>query len=87
MLKYSHIEPGQKIRAYDFEPIEGRGPSYVEGKVVAQILRGGAAVLEIIASKDVFGGEDVGSRVGLTVYVPQELFFESDRYERVEVID
>jgi len=33
-LKYEYIEPGQRIRAYDFEPCEGRRDRYVEGLVI-----------------------------------------------------
>ncbi len=83
MLKYSHIQPGQRIRAYDFQPMEGRTDRYVEGDVKAQVMRGGAAVLEIVCTYD----STTLCRKGLTIYVPQETDMESDSYDRVVVID
>jgi len=34
MLKYEGLQIGQKIKAYDFEPIEGRQEHYVAGRIV-----------------------------------------------------
>lgn len=73
------VQLGDKIRAYDFKPMDGRGDCYVEG--VVEVVRDTSQYFiayKITVTKDVFGGEQqVGeySRVGQTVYVPYRVDF------------
>lgn len=73
------VQLGDKIRAYDFKPMDGRGDSFVEG--VVEVVRDTSQYFiayKITVTKDVFGGEQqVGeySRVGETVFVPYRVDF------------
>jgi hypothetical protein len=80
MLKFANVaKVGQTIRAYDFKPMAGREDCFVEGTVIDINREQGYMAYKIECTKDVFGGSDQkkgkGSRVGLTVYVPQEVSF------------
>jgi len=83
MLKYEHISPGQKIRAYDFEPFgDFRDGLYVEGIVLRHEFKEGAKFLVIEADVDtsvhIRKNPNV-TRVGKEVFVPMETaFFEWD---------
>ena len=73
------VQLGDKIRAYDFKPMDGRGDSFVEG--VVEVVRDTSQYFiayKITVTKDVFGGEQqIGeySRVGQTVFVPYRVDF------------
>jgi len=82
MLKYEHIEPGQKIRAYDFEPYgDWRDDMYIEGVVVSHDHHHEAKVLVVECKKDCGPkaheqfGPNRPSRVGNTIFVPMEIAF------------
>lgn len=78
--KYEGFQVGQKIRAYDFEPLAGRAHCYVEGGIVA-VRRDGVpgapyAHYVITVTKDVYAGVEETyeshSRLGKMVLVPME---------------
>lgn len=77
MLKFAKIaEIDDVIRAYDFKPMQGRGDSYCEGKVITKgSLDCGFDAYCIKVTKSVFGGEEDADRVGKLVYVPFETSF------------
>lgn len=81
MLKFAKIaKVGQTIRAYDFKPMAGRADCFVEGTVLDITNEQGYMAYKIECTKDFFGDDGFlpkgkGSRVGLTVYVPQEVSF------------
>lgn len=93
-LKYEHIQPGQRIRAYDHVPAEGRTLRYLEGEVQQHYTdQFGVRFLLTTVEKDTTfcGNRDprTGDRVGLYVYVPMEIFAEDEEYvevPRVQVI-
>lgn len=90
-LKYEHIQPGTRIRAWDFERAEGRRDRYVEGVVVKHVWHHGAKMLEIIADVDTAFTTPTHTRVDRAVLVPMETMME-DLFEkfhggdRVEVL-
>jgi hypothetical protein len=86
MLKFEHIQPGTRIKAYDFEPIPGRPERYVTGTVVKHDEHQGAGVLVIECDGD-FAFPEEHNRVGLEVLVPMELVFEYDFTDRVQVLE
>lgn len=69
-LKYSNkFKKGDVIRSYDFIPMPGREPSYIEGKVLDPDFEiRGAAVYKIKITKDTHG-----TRVGDTGFCPHEV--------------
>lgn len=80
MLKYQHIQPGTRIRAYDFKPREGVEDWFVEGVVECHIEHEGALFLEMIVDKD-SSGVRVGERVGAAM----ETLYEFDG--RIQVLE
>ena len=77
MFKHQGHKVGQKIRAYDFEPISGRPDMYVEGVITHAVLDGTQdapyAHYLISVTKDTTRGQRTG------VYVPMEVsMFEWD---------
>lgn len=91
-MKYENVaEIGQKIRAYDFQPMEGRQDQYIEGVVVdkgwvvhpktgQQVFMG--YTIEIDADCD-----DGGDRIGDKGYVPFETTFDFEgRVQKVIVL-
>ena len=87
MLKFEGIAISSKIKAYDFEPMPGRGECFVEGVIVdAGIVGEGYKAYTIKVTRDVFAGEESDERVGEEVFVPMQTgFFEFD--ERVTVLE
>ena len=78
MLKFEGIAVGTKIRAYDFEPMEGRRDRYVEGRILrTETTELGADFYVIECEEDSAFGPDY-NRIGLEVYVPMELFMDFD---------
>lgn len=74
------VQQGDKIRAYDFKPMDGRADCFVEG--IVEAVRDTSQYFlayKITVTKDVFGGEEQPkgeySRVGETVYVPYRVDF------------
>ena len=83
LLKYEHIQPGQRIRSYDFEPLPSRPDKYVEGVVESHFEdRMGVKFLLITVDFDTI--QTLSSRVGRQIYVPMETTFDYDG--RVEVL-
>lgn len=91
-MKYENVaEIGQKIRAYDFQPMEGREDQYIEGAVLdkgwvvhpetgQKLFKG--YTIEIDADCD-----NDGDRIGDTGYVPFETTFDFDgRVQKVIVL-
>lgn len=68
------VQKGDKIRGYDFKPMDGRGDCFVEG--IVEVVNDNTNYFQaykITVTKDVFGGEEMTtehSRVGKTVFVP-----------------
>lgn len=88
MLKFEHIQPGARIKAYDFEPYPGRSERYVTGTVVEHTFEQGAKFLVIDCDGDTAFRPDSGhSRIGERVFVPMEMLFEYDTVDRVQVLN
>lgn len=87
LLKYEHIEPGTRVRAYDFEPMQGREERFVEGVVSRHDWWAHAKVLVIDCDRDTLWDRPPRSRVGEEVFVPMETSME-DSWDtpRVQVI-
>ncbi len=74
------IEKGALIRAWDFEPMEGRKDRYVEGVVIA--IENQTYHIHVTKDSDF----KIGSR--LIVHAPfQGLVFGDDNFNRIELID
>lgn len=76
------VEVGDKIRSYDFKPMDGRGDCYVEGIVTEfnALATCGYNAYKILVTKDVFDGESTpkgkkSSRIDATVFVPWRVDF------------
>lgn len=88
MLKFEDkFKVGDTIRAYDFNPIEGRRDCFVEGVVTEANMKcnndgwGGFAAYVIDCTVDSWDedGKSSHSRVGETIFVPMEVdMFEYD---------
>lgn len=82
MLKYENTANiGDNIMAYDFQPMAGRNPDYVEGTVVEITSERGYKAFKIICTLDVWNGKvlnDNGSRIHTFVYVPMETSHDYD---------
>jgi hypothetical protein len=84
MLKFDGIAEGKKIRSWDFQPMEGRDDSYVEGIIISDdaSFKTGYESYEIYVTKDT----SPLSREGDSVFVPKEVsILEWDT--RVEVLE
>ena len=73
---------GDKIRSYDFKPMDGRGDCFVEGIVTEfnALATCGYNAYKILVTKDVFDDESLpkgkkSSRVDATVFVPWRVDF------------
>ena len=77
MLRYEGIaETGDRIRAYDFEPREEIGEIFIEGVVLGQETKFGAAGYLIECDNDVCTTREVPAeftRVGDKIFVPYQL--------------
>lgn len=75
------VEVGDKIRSYDFKPMDGRGDCFVEGIVTEfnALATCGYNAYKILVTKDVFDDKSQpkgkGSRVDATVFVPWRVDF------------
>jgi len=88
-LKFEGIPVGTRIRAYDFEPMEGRPERYVEGVIIESLMTPERyAAYKIFADSDscahVNKHGDEWSRVNEAVYVPHEVTFDYDK--RIEIL-
>jgi len=91
MLKFDGIAIGSRIKAFDFEPIEGRPDCYIEGEVIQVTQVGGPfgyKAYEVFCEydswfKDGDPSED-GNRVYKNVFVPLETSHDYDN--RVQVV-
>ena len=72
MLKFEGIAVGTTIKAYDFEPMEGRTDRFVVGKIIGTRDRHSIKFYAIECKEDSAFSNDRG-RVGLIVYVPMEM--------------
>lgn len=81
------VEIGQRVRAFDFQPMEGRRDCYVEGRVTGISIEHGFKAFVVRCDVDsLYGSEGVShSRVGQAILVPMEVdFMEYDN--RIVVI-
>ena len=91
-MKFENIaDVGQKIRAYDFQPMEGRDDQYIEGVVVdkgwiihpetgRKFFKGFTISIDADSSEGRF-------RIGDTGYVPFETTFDFDgRVQKIIVL-
>jgi hypothetical protein len=85
MLKFETIATiGEKIRAYDFEPMHGREECFIEGFIQAITSERGYSAFEVLCVRDsMIAGKF--SRIGHIVYVPLETNMDYDN--RVSVIN
>lgn len=87
-LKFEGFGLGQKIRAYDFKPVEGRGDCYVEGRITSVDTSDnprGYNYYAIVCSADILGGVPTIHRIGQTICVPMQTSMDWD--DRVTLID
>jgi hypothetical protein len=78
MLKYENVaQPGDVIRAYDFERMSDRRDRYVEGTVINRKLSNEGYVYVIRCEIDEATSGKY-SRVGCVVHVPFETTFDFD---------
>ncbi len=84
-LQFEGFLPGQKIRAYDFEPRPEIGARYVEGTIVDTRKEQGARGYLIEVTKDTMYAKGDRTRV----FVPHEVAFAewAGRVELVETAD
>ena len=81
MLKFEGFEVGQRIKAYDFKPFEGREENYVLGKIIEIVTHYGAKCYLIAVEEDTM--RKAGART--EVFVPMEVaFMEYD--ERISLV-
>ncbi len=87
-LKFEGIPVGTYIRAYDFEPIEGRKDCFIEGTIKSVVDKGFLAYAIVVEydswDEDVSDIKPEHSRVGVEYFVPLESTFDYDG--RVEVL-
>lgn len=85
MLKFEGIAIGTTIKAFDFEPMEGRRDRYVVGEIRDIVTKDGAKFYVIRCQEDsAFGPKH--NRCSHDVYVPMEMMF-SDFDERITVVE
>ena len=77
MLKFEGITVGTIIKAYDFEPMEGRRDRYVTGEILDTVVRDGAKFYVVHCHKDSAFGPD-HNRIGRAVLVPMEMCMDYD---------
>ena len=77
MLKFEGIAVGSTIKAYDFEPMEGRRNRYVTGKILDTVVKDGAKFYIINCETDSAFGPD-HNRTGRDVFVPMEMCMDFD---------
>jgi hypothetical protein len=76
MLKYAKTaRVGDHIRAYDFQPLPGRGECYIEGTVMEITDEPGFDAFRVMCEVDVFAGKSCNSRVGREIFVPHQIGF------------
>lgn len=87
MLKFEHIRPGSKVKAYDFEPLEGRPECAVEGFVIGHDKTTMEHFLTLACTRDLLAEAEGSqhSRVGHLIFVPMEASMDYD--ERVVVLE
>lgn len=73
MLKFEGFTTGQKIRAFDFEPMEGRRDRYVEGEII-EVVYGDFYAYRVQVEVDTMA--PAGART--EVLVPFETTFDFD---------
>lgn len=79
-LKYEYIEPGQRIRAYDFDPCEGRRDRYVEGLVVGHYTgEGGVLFLHMEVHVDTSFMKHPRQEVMVPVETDMDCIWRTDR--------
>ena len=84
MLKYEKLAVvGDKLKSFDFEPMEGRRDRYVEGYIIKLTEQSYAYGYLIYCIKDAAFLGDY-NRVGEHVFVPYETSMEFD--DRVTVV-
>lgn len=72
-LKYENsFEIGDRIRAYDFQPMEGRNECYLEGVIVDTTTEPGYRAFVVECDTDVFDGLMHDTRIGHKIFVPME---------------
>lgn len=89
MLKYENsAEIGEVIKAYDFEPMEGRPKRFIVGRVIkkGEVIHPqyGVSMFEGFHIKITGADRDDDSRIGDIGYIPFETTFDYDG--RIEVI-
>lgn len=91
-MKYENVaEIGEKIRAYDFQPMEGRDDQYIEGVVLDKgwvvSPNGGQQLFKGYTIEIDADGDNDGDRIGETGFVPFETTFDFDgRVQKVIVL-
>lgn len=75
MLKFEgKFKVGQKIKAFDFEPMEGRKPSYIIGTVIEEKnTEHHFNAYKIVILKRVFAGIEEHDEVGDFGWVPHQV--------------
>ena len=77
---------GERIRSYDFQPMEDRGNCFVEGEIIeinSTAVNHKSYLIQV--DRDCFAGRERNIRIGQFVYVPMGVSFGefTDRVTRV----
>jgi len=80
MLKFEEsFVIGDRIKAYDFEPIPGREECFIEGTIIDTTSEPGYLAFVVECDNDVFGGSVVhDDRIGKHIFVPMETSMDYD---------
>jgi hypothetical protein len=82
MYKYEGFEVGQRIKAYDFQPIPGRDEHFIEGTIIGVCLAGENTAVPyahylVVCDHDSDYDESY-SRLDELIYVPMETSMDYD---------
>ena len=80
ILKYENTaEIGDVIKAFDFQPMPGRGNCYITGKVLDKGIFNQFAAYKVEVTGQMWDGKPTDRQVGEIMYVPFETSME-DRF-------
>ena len=80
-MKYENTaEIGDVIKAFDFQPMPGRGNCYITGKVLEKGIFNQYAAYKIEVTGQMWDGKPTDRAVGEIFYVPFETSME-DRFD------
>ena len=81
MLKFEGIAVGTKIKAFDFEPFEGRTDRYIVGQITGTVFHEGAKFYTVACSDEHprrVNDEYKFTRIDEVILVPMEMMMDFD---------